>query len=54
MKQEPEKTRKFLDLLINLWNDTKPIKSEEERLTILNIDTLLTSQKDKYSDLNIV
>ena len=54
MKQEPEKTRKFLDLLINLWNDTKPIKSEEERLTILNIDTLLTSQKPKYSDLNIL
>ena len=54
MKQEPEKTRKFLDLLINLWNDTKPIKSEEERLTILNIDTLLTSQKAKYSDLNIL
>lgn len=51
MKQEPEKTKRFLDLLINLWNDTKPIKSEEERITMLNIDTLLTSQKNKFSDL---
>lgn len=55
MKQEPEKTKKFLDLLIELWNNTKPIKSEEERITMLNIDTLLTSQKNKFSylkDLN--
>ncbi len=51
MKQESEKTKKFLDILIELWNTTKPIKSEEERIAILNIDTLLTSQKDKFSDL---
>ncbi len=52
--EEPEKTKDFLNFLLKVWNDTKPIRSEEERSKILNIQYLLETYNEEiqhYEDL---
>ncbi len=42
-----EKTQEFLDFLINVWNQTKPFKNNEEREKFLSIENLLyVNQKE--------
>lgn len=41
MYQDKDKTQSFLDMLIEMWNNTKGIKSIDQRNEVLNIDFLL-------------
>ena len=37
-----EETKQFLDFLITTWNEhIKPLRTEEERMNLLNVETLL-------------
>jgi len=55
MSLEKNKTKEFLDFLINYWdNNVSPLTSEEERSGLLN-DSLLNEVNDeatKYTDLS--
>lgn len=54
MHAEPQKTKEFLDFLLKVWDEIEPIKSEEQRRKILNIEHLLKINQDefkKYEDL---
>ncbi len=54
MYADNQKTKDFLNFLIKYWNETKPIKSDDDRENILNIDYLLGSietEYTKYEDL---
>lgn len=49
------KIQKFLDFLLELWNQTIPIQSEQERQKVLDIKSLLEAHKDKleeYQDIS--
>lgn len=50
MYQDKEKTQSFLNLLIDIWNKTEPIKSNEGRQEILNLDYLLKDFEKNYSE----
>lgn len=55
MHADREKIRKFLDFLIEIWNQTSSIKSEDERKRFLDIKNLLEVHKDKikeYQDIS--
>ncbi|MBK6565940.1 MAG: hypothetical protein IPG18_12250 [Saprospiraceae bacterium] len=42
MHSNEEETKQFLDFLITAWNEhIKPIRTEEERMNLLNVETLL-------------
>ncbi len=54
MHSNKKQTEEFLDFLLEIWNKTTPIKSEEERKKILNIEYLLENNKneiEKYEEL---
>lgn len=54
MHSDKEKTKQFLDFLIEIWNKTGPIKGDEERKKLLSIKYLLessTEEIEKYEDL---
>jgi hypothetical protein len=46
MNMEREKTKQFLDFLICVWEKTQPIKSEEQRTKVLDLNYLLESNKE--------
>ena len=50
MHANREAIKKFLDFLIEIWNQAMPIKSEEERDKILDIKNLLEVHKDKIEE----
>lgn len=50
MHSNKKKIRKFLDFLLDVWNKTSPIKSENGRNKILNIKNLLEEHKDKIKE----
>ncbi|MBA7640704.1 hypothetical protein ES703_48375 [subsurface metagenome] len=55
MHADREKIKKFLDFLIEIWNQTSPLESEEERKKFLDIKNLLDAHKDKikkYKDIS--
>jgi len=55
MHSEKDKTKEFLDFLLETWENTIPIKSEAERQEVLSINALVKSNKevfDKYDDLS--
>lgn len=49
MHEDEELTKRFLDFLIGIWNDTKPIKNKYERIDAFRIDALL---KDYSKEIN--
>jgi hypothetical protein len=54
MHSDKEKTKQFLDFLIEIWNKTRPFKDDEERKKFLSINYLLESNKEElknYEDL---
>lgn len=48
MHSDREKTKEFLDFLLTMWDNTEPIKSENERKNILNIEYLLEINKKEF------
>ncbi len=55
MHEDREKTKEFLDLLINIWNNTLPIKNEKDKERFLNIENLLEFNKNEieyYQELS--
>lgn len=55
MHAQPEKTKEFLNYLLDLWAKTEPFKSEGERQKLLNEKFLIESNKDsfnKYAELS--
>ncbi|MEO2154451.1 MAG: hypothetical protein ABGW69_01450 [Nanoarchaeota archaeon] len=55
MQGEKNKTKEFLDFLLQRWNEIEPIKSEEERQNRLNIEYLIDNYKEEiknYTPLN--
>lgn len=55
MYADKKKIEEFLDFLIEIWNQTSPIKSEKERKKILDIKSLLEVHKNKikeYQDIS--
>lgn len=55
MHADRKKIRKFLDFLIEIWNQTSSIKTEDERKKFLDIKNLLEVHKDKikeYQDIS--
>lgn len=55
MQAEKNKTKEFLDFLLQRWNEIEPIKSEEERQHRLNIEYLIDNHKEEienYTPLN--
>jgi len=55
MQVEKNKTKEFLDFLLQRWNEIEPMKNEEERQNRLNIEYLINNYKDeleKYTSLN--
>jgi hypothetical protein len=55
MHSNEEETKQFLDFLITAWNEhIKPLKTEEERMNLLNVETLLNEVNQealKYKSL---
>jgi hypothetical protein len=51
MHAEREKTKKFLGKLIEIWEKTSPIRSEDDRKRLLSIETLLHKCKNDFKDL---
>lgn len=55
MQSNPEETKQFLDFLITAWNDhIRPVRTEEERTNLLNVETLLNEVNQealKYESL---
>lgn len=49
MHSDEEQTKEFLDFLLSIWDNTKPIKSEKERQEILQIEYLTESIKNDIS-----
>ena len=45
MHSDKDKTEQFLDFLIDIWTNTKPIKNEKQRKEILSLEGLLESNK---------
>jgi len=55
MHSEKEKTIEFLAFLIEMWENTFPIKTEKDREKLLNINSLIESNKlafEKYNELS--
>lgn len=55
MYADKQKTEDFLDFLIEIWNKTQPIRSEQERKSFLSIENLLEANKkeiEKYEELS--
>lgn len=55
MHTDREKIKRFLNFLIEIWNQTSPIKSEIERKKVLDIRNLLNIHRDKirgYKDIS--
>jgi len=55
MQTERNKTKEFLDFLLNRWNKIEPITNEKDRQNRLNIEYLINNYKDeleKYTSLN--
>jgi len=55
MQAEKNKTKEFLDFLLQRWNEIEPIKSEVERQNRLNIEYLIDNYKEEienYASLN--
>ena len=55
MHSDKDKTKEFLDFLLETWENTFPIKSESDRQKVLSINALIESNKeafDKYNDLS--
>ena len=50
MHSDRDKIKGFLEFLIDIWNQTSPIKNNEERRKILNIESLLDKHKDKIKE----
>ncbi len=50
MYQDKEKTQSFLNMLIEMWDNTKPIKSVVDRNQKLNIDFLLKDFEENCSE----
>lgn len=52
--EDREKSQEFLDFLIDVWNQTKPIKSRDEQEKFLSIENLLhvnQNEIEKYEKL---
>jgi len=47
MHADREKIERFLDFLMEIWNQTTPFKNEEDRKNFLDIKNLLDIYKDK-------
>lgn len=55
MHAEPEKTKNFLKFLLDMWADTYPMKSNEDRKKVLDINYLIDLNREafeKYKDLS--
>jgi len=55
MQTEPDKTKEFLNFLLEQWEKIEPIKSEEERKQRTNIEYLLekySNELNKYAELS--
>lgn len=55
MHADTEKTKDFLTFLLRMWQNTYPIKTEEDRKKALDIDLLIESNKEafeKYEELS--
>ncbi len=55
MHSEPKTTKNFLEFLIGVWDEAKPLKSNKERDKFLDLNNLLkTSQKEinEYKNLS--
>jgi len=50
MHSDREKTQQFLDFLMECWEKTKPIRSDEEREKILSIEYLLESSHQEVKE----
>lgn len=50
MYQDKEKTQSFLNMLIDMWDNTKPIKSIGDRNQKLNIDFLLKDFEENCAE----
>ena len=50
MYQDKEKTQSFLNMLIDMWDNTKPIKSISDRNQKLNIDFLLKDFEENCAE----
>ncbi len=50
MNSKQVKIKKFLDFLIEIWNETSPVNSEKERGIALDIKNLFESHKDKIKE----
>ena len=54
MHEDPKKTKAFLDFLLSIWGKTKPMRTEKQRKTILNVENLLKTERPqikKYKKL---
>jgi len=55
MHSNREKIKEFLDFLLDIWEQTTPLKSDKERKDFLDIKNLLEAHKDKierYRDIS--
>lgn len=49
LNQDGKKTQQFLDFLITVWDNTRPVKSQRERQKRLNLSSLLEESKDEIN-----
>lgn len=50
MQTEPQKTKEFLNFLLEIWNKIEPINSEEERIKRTNIDYLIEKYQKELNN----
>ena len=54
MHAERNKTKEFLQKLIEIWENTNPIRSESDRKILLSIETLLYECKNEFKKFEIL
>ncbi len=49
MHEDKSQTKQFLNFLIEIWNNTKPFKDDDEREKFLSIENLLEANKEEIN-----
>ncbi len=52
--EKPEETNKLIQFLLNYWENVQPIKNDEERERLLNIDNLKTEVNKEAKDYEVL
>lgn len=54
MHEDPQKTREFINFLIDMWKKTNPIRTHEEKREILKIENLILMNEKEIKSYDLL